>query len=301
MVWRAATAHRRWFRSSTALSCAVNATFSKMSQPVRRRRSGFPLRRCPADEATPGQTPQVAGKLKSNGGTLPGADAPGERPGRPGGPPHYGRTRRRWWTCRRWSNATESEAGSHAEYADIANWWPGRRGHGGPGKGRSPALERSSRSKQKLRLLLTPRDPNDDRNVVLEIRAGTGGDEAAFAADLFRIQRYAERQGWKIDAMSTSDNGVGGLKEVIATVEGERVRLLKHESGVHRVQRVPTTEACGRFTLHATVAVLPEAEEVDVQIEAKDLRIDTFCSSGPGGQSVNTTYSASGSPTCRPA
>lgn len=160
-----------------------------------------------------------------------------------------------------------------------------------------PALEADVESlEQKLRLLLVPRDPNDDRNVVMEIRAGTGGDEAAlFAADLFRMySRYSERQGWKIDVLSMSENGIGGLKEVVASVEGRGVYgFLKHESGVHRVQRVPTTEASGRIhTSTATVAVLPEAEEVDVQIEAKDLRIDTFCSSGPGGQSVNTTYSA---------
>jgi peptide chain release factor 1 len=160
-----------------------------------------------------------------------------------------------------------------------------------------PGLEaRLAALEGELRLLLVPRDPNDDRNIVLEIRAGTGGDEAAlFAADLFRMYtRYAERQGWKVDALSMSENGIGGLKEVVASVEGRGVYgLLKHESGVHRVQRVPTTEASGRIhTSTATVAVLPEAEEVDVQIEAKDLRIDTFCSSGPGGQSVNTTYSA---------
>jgi peptide chain release factor 1 len=147
-----------------------------------------------------------------------------------------------------------------------------------------------------LRGLLVPRDPNDDRDVVLEIRAGTGGDEAAlFASDLFRMYtRYAERQRWKVDVLSTSETGVGGVKEVIATIEGKGVyRRLKHESGVHRVQRVPATEASGRIhTSTATVAVLPEAEEVDVQIDPKDLRIDTFCSSGPGGQSVNTTYSA---------
>jgi peptide chain release factor 1 len=147
-----------------------------------------------------------------------------------------------------------------------------------------------------LRTLLVPRDPNDDRSVVLEIRAGTGGDEAAlFAADLFRMySRYAERQRWKVDVLSTHETGVGGLKEVIATIEGKGVyRHLKHESGVHRVQRVPVTEASGRIhTSTATVAVLPEAEEVDIQIDPKDLRIDTFCSSGPGGQSVNTTYSA---------
>ena len=147
-----------------------------------------------------------------------------------------------------------------------------------------------------LRMLLIPKDPNDDRNVVLEIRAGTGGDEAAlFASDLFRMySRYAERQGWKVDVLSHSETGVGGLKEAIATLEGRGVyRRLKHESGVHRVQRVPVTEASGRIhTSTATVAVLPEAEEVDVHIDPKDLRVDTFCSSGPGGQSVNTTYSA---------
>jgi peptide chain release factor 1 len=147
-----------------------------------------------------------------------------------------------------------------------------------------------------LQVLLIPKDPNDDRNVVLEIRAGTGGDEAAlFASDLFRMySRYAERQGWTVDVLSSSETGVGGLKEAIATLEGKGVyRRLKHESGVHRVQRVPVTEASGRIhTSTATVAVLPEAEEVDIHIDAKDLRVDTFCSSGPGGQSVNTTYSA---------
>jgi peptide chain release factor 1 len=147
-----------------------------------------------------------------------------------------------------------------------------------------------------LKVLLVPKDPNDEKNVVLEIRAGTGGDEAAlFAGELFRMySKYAERQGWKIDVMSSSDTGVGGLKEVIATIEGRGVySKLKYESGVHRVQRVPATEASGRIhTSTATVAVLPEAEEVDIQINEKDLRIDTFCSSGPGGQSVNTTYSA---------
>ena len=147
-----------------------------------------------------------------------------------------------------------------------------------------------------IKVLLVPKDPNDAKNVILEIRAGTGGDEAAlFAADLFRMySRYAERQGWKIDVMSQSDTGVGGLKEIIAVIEGRNVySRLKYESGVHRVQRVPATEASGRIhTSTATVAVLPEAEEVDVQINEKDLRIDTFCSSGPGGQSVNTTYSA---------
>jgi peptide chain release factor 1 len=147
-----------------------------------------------------------------------------------------------------------------------------------------------------LKILLVPKDPNDQKNVVLEIRAGTGGDEAAlFAADLFRMySKFAERNGWRVEIMSSSDTGVGGLKEVIATIEGRGAySKLKYESGVHRVQRVPATEASGRIhTSTATVAVLPEAEEVDVQINDKDLRIDTFCSSGPGGQSVNTTYSA---------
>jgi peptide chain release factor 1 len=147
-----------------------------------------------------------------------------------------------------------------------------------------------------IKVLLVPKDPNDEKNVVLEIRAGTGGDEAAlFASDLFRMySRYAERQGWKIDVLNLSETGGGGMKEVIALIEGRNVySRLKYESGVHRVQRVPATEASGRIhTSTATVAVLPEAEEVDVQIDAKDLRIDTFCSSGPGGQSVNTTYSA---------
>ena len=144
--------------------------------------------------------------------------------------------------------------------------------------------------------LLIPRDPNDEKNVLLEIRAGTGGEEAAhFAAEVFRMySRFAERQGWKIDVVSATRAGQGGIKEVIAMVEGNRVySKLRYESGVHRVQRVPSTEASGRIhTSAVTVAVLPEAEDVDVKIDAKDLRIDTFCSSGPGGQSVNTTYSA---------
>src|SRR5688500_6199654 len=147
-----------------------------------------------------------------------------------------------------------------------------------------------------IKVLLVPKDPNDEKNVVLEIRAGTGGDEAAlFASDLFRMySRYAERQGWRIEVLNLSETGGGGTKEVIALIEGRNVySRLKYESGVHRVQRVPATEASGRIhTSTATVAVLPEAEEVDVQIDAKDLRVDTFCSSGPGGQSVNTTYSA---------
>src|SRR5688572_28351211 len=145
-------------------------------------------------------------------------------------------------------------------------------------------------------LLLIPKDPNDEKNVLLEIRAGTGGEEAAhFASEVFRMySRYAERQGWKIDVISMTRAGQGGIKEVIAMVEGSRVySKLRYESGVHRVQRVPATEASGRIhTSAVTVAVLPEAEEVDVKVDAKDLRVDTFCSSGPGGQSVNTTYSA---------
>jgi len=147
-----------------------------------------------------------------------------------------------------------------------------------------------------LKTLLVPKDPNDQKNVVLEIRAGTGGDEAAlFASELFRMYgKFAERQGWKVEVLSSNETGVGGLKEVIATIEGRGVySRLKYESGVHRVQREPATEASGRVhTSTATVAVLPEAEEVDITINEKDLRIDTFCSSGPGGQSVNTTYSA---------
>ena len=145
-------------------------------------------------------------------------------------------------------------------------------------------------------LLLIPKDPNDEKNVLLEIRAGTGGDEAAlFAAEVFRMySRFAERLGWKIDVVSANRTGQGGIKEIIAIIEGQRVySKLRYESGVHRVQRVPSTEASGRIhTSAVTVAVLPEAEDVDVKIDPKDLRIDTFCSSGPGGQSVNTTYSA---------
>ncbi|MBZ5599724.1 MAG: peptide chain release factor 1 [Acidobacteriia bacterium] len=149
---------------------------------------------------------------------------------------------------------------------------------------------------EELKVLLLPKDPNDEKDVILEIRAGTGGDEATlFAAEMFRMYtRYAETQRWKVEVLSTSESSVGGLKEVIAMIQGQRVySRMKYESGVHRVQRVPATEQQGRVhTSAVTVAVLPEAEEVDVKIEAKDLRIDTFCSSGPGGQSVNTTYSA---------
>jgi peptide chain release factor 1 len=149
---------------------------------------------------------------------------------------------------------------------------------------------------RELKLLLVPKDPNDEKNIILEIRGGTGGDEAAlFAADLFRMYtRYAESQGWKVEVMESSPSSIGGLKDVVAAIQGHKVySKLKYESGVHRVQRVPATETQGRIhTSAATVAVLPEADEIDIKIEAKDLRIDTFCSSGPGGQSVNTTYSA---------
>ena len=155
---------------------------------------------------------------------------------------------------------------------------------------------RAVQVEQELKVLLLPKDHNDEKNIVLEIRAGTGGDEATlFAAEMFRMYtRFAETQRWKVEVLSTSESGVGGLKEVIAIIEGDRVySRLKYESGVHRVQRVPQTEQQGRVhTSAVTVAVLPEAEDVDIKIEAKDLRVDTFCSSGPGGQSVNTTYSA---------
>ncbi len=155
---------------------------------------------------------------------------------------------------------------------------------------RKPELE------EKIHVLLLPKDPNDEKNVIVEIRAGTGGDEASlFAAELFRMYtRFAELHRWKVEILSMSESGVRGMKEVIAIIEGDRVySQLKYEGGVHRVQRVPQTETQGRVhTSAVTVAVLPEAEEVDIKIEAKDIRIDTFCSSGPGGQSVNTTYSA---------
>jgi peptide chain release factor 1 len=155
---------------------------------------------------------------------------------------------------------------------------------------------RVSGVEEDLKVLLLPKDPNDEKNIILEIRAGTGGDEATlFAAEIFRMYtRFAEMQRWKVEVLSSSESSAGGLKEVIAIIEGNRVySQLKYESGVHRVQRVPATEQQGRVhTSAVTVAVLPEAEDVDVKIEAKDLRIDTFCSSGPGGQSVNTTYSA---------
>src|SRR5581483_8090134 len=155
---------------------------------------------------------------------------------------------------------------------------------------------RAVRVEEELKVLLLPKDPNDEKNVILEIRAGTGGDEATlFAAEMFRMySRYAESQGWKVEVLSTSESGVGGLKEVIAGIQGRGAySRLKYEGGAHRVQRVPETEQQGRVhTSAVTGAVMPEAEDVDVKIDPKDLRIDTFCSSGPGGQSVNTTYSA---------
>ena len=157
-------------------------------------------------------------------------------------------------------------------------------------KKRKTALE------DELKFMLLPKDPRDDRNVILEIRGGTGGEEAAlFAASLFRMySKYAEARRWKIEVIDSNPTGLGGLKEIVASIIGKGAyNRLKYESGVHRVQRVPATEASGRIhTSAATVAVLPEAEEVDMKVEEKDLRIDTFCASGPGGQGVNTTYSA---------
>ncbi|HYZ83933.1 MAG TPA: peptide chain release factor 1 [Bryobacteraceae bacterium] len=156
-----------------------------------------------------------------------------------------------------------------------------------------PEIERIE---NELKLLLLPRDPNDEKNIVLEIRKGTGGDEASlFAGELFRAYlKYAESRGWRVEVTSMSESGVGGLNEVIALVSGTKVySQLKYESGVHRVQRVPATETQGRIhTSTVTVAVMPEADDIDIHIDPKDVRVDTFCSSGPGGQSVNTTYSA---------
>lgn len=147
-----------------------------------------------------------------------------------------------------------------------------------------------------LKILLLPRDPNDEKNILLEIRAGTGGDEASlFAAEVFRMySRYAEQKGWRVEVTDVSESGIGGIKSVIALVSGHKVfSQLKYESGIHRVQRVPQTETQGRVHTSAiSVAVLPEADDVEINVQAKDIRIDTFCSSGPGGQSVNTTYSA---------
>ncbi len=156
--------------------------------------------------------------------------------------------------------------------------------------------EKLPRAEEELKFLLIPKDPNDEKNVIVEIRAGTGGDEATlFAAEMLRMYaRYAERQGWKFEILEVSETGVGGIKEASIVIEGDKVySKMRYESGVHRVQRVPATETAGRIHTSAiTIAVLPEAEEVDVQIDQKDLRVDYFCSSGPGGQSVNTTYSA---------
>lgn len=160
----------------------------------------------------------------------------------------------------------------------------------------SSAEQELERVEAELKLLLLPKDPNDDKNVLLEVRAGTGGDEATlFAAEILRMYaRFAERNGWKMQIVESSESSIGGIKEAVAMIEGDRVySKLKHESGVHRVQRVPATESSGRIhTSAVTVAVLPESEDVEIHIDPKDLRIDTFCSSGPGGQSVNTTYSA---------
>lgn len=157
-------------------------------------------------------------------------------------------------------------------------------------------LEKAPALEQEIKVMMLPKDVRDEKNVILEIRAGTGGDEAAlFAANLFRMYaKYAETQRWKVEILDSNPTGIGGMKEIVASVKGKGVySRFKYESGVHRVQRVPDTETQGRIhTSAATVAVLPEADEVDVKIEEKDLRVDTFCSSGPGGQGVNTTYSA---------
>lgn len=157
-------------------------------------------------------------------------------------------------------------------------------------KGKKPVIE------EELKFMLLPKDPRDGKGVILEIRAGTGGEEAAlFASSLFRMYaKYAESKRWKVEVIDSNPTGLGGLKEIVAAIEGKGAySKLKYESGVHRVQRVPVTEASGRIhTSAATVAVLPEAEDVDIKVEEKDLRVDTFCASGPGGQGVNTTYSA---------
>lgn len=156
--------------------------------------------------------------------------------------------------------------------------------------------ERKMELEEKIKILLLPKDPNDDKNVIVEVRGAAGGDEAAlFAASLYRMYgRYAERHGWKVEVLEASPTGLGGMKEVVFSIQGQGAySRLKYESGAHRVQRVPSTESGGRIhTSTATVAVLPEAEDVEIEINEKDLRIDTFCSSGPGGQSVNTTKSA---------
>ncbi len=182
------------------------------------------------------------------------------------------------------AQAQELARGSDAEMRELAH------------EELAGLTDQQARISEALKILLIPKDPNDDKNVLVEIRAGTGGEEAAlFGGELYRMYtRYAERQGWKLEILNLSEAGQGGLKEVIVSITGKGAySKLKYESGVHRVQRVPATEASGRIhTSTATVAVLPEADEIDIQIQDKDLRIDTFCSSGPGGQSVNTTYSA---------
>jgi peptide chain release factor 1 len=161
---------------------------------------------------------------------------------------------------------------------------------------RAMLAERAQAIERELKVLLLPKDPNDSRNVFLEIRAGTGGDEAAlFAGELFRMyQRYAERRRWKVEIVDRDDTGIGGIKTITAIVEGDGAySRLKYEGGVHRVQRVPATENSGRIhTSAATVAVLPEADDVEIKVDEKDIRVDRFCASGPGGQGVNTTYSA---------
>jgi peptide chain release factor 1 len=161
---------------------------------------------------------------------------------------------------------------------------------------RQQLAARLAELEEQLRRELTPKDPNDERNVVLEIRAGTGGDEATlFAAELFRMySRYAEQRGWRVEVIDLSESEAGGIKEVSAIVEGRGAySRLKYEGGVHRVQRVPATESAGRIhTSAVTVAILPEAEDIDVEVDEKDIRVDRFCASGPGGQGVNTTYSA---------
>jgi peptide chain release factor 1 len=161
---------------------------------------------------------------------------------------------------------------------------------------RAKLAERAQSIEQELKVLLLPKDPKDSRNVFLEIRAGTGGDEAAlFAGELFRMyQRYAERRRWKVEIVDRDDTGIGGIKTITAIVEGDGAySRLKYEGGVHRVQRVPATESSGRIhTSAATVAVLPEADDVEIKVDEKDIRVDRFCASGPGGQGVNTTYSA---------
>ena len=178
--------------------------------------------------------------------------------------------------------------------------WPRNRTTRKCARWRTKKKKNSRRNKREieseLKLLLLPKRPNDEKSVILEIRAGTGGDEAGlFAGELFRMySRFAEGQKWRVEVLESSPTSLGGLKDIVAAIQGKSVySKLKYESGVHRVQRVPATEQQGRIhTSAATVAVLPEADEIDIKIEAKDLRIDTFCSSGPGGQSVNTTYSA---------